>query len=89
MKLLKWKIKKKKVALIVGITGQDGAYLAKLLLSKNYEVFGTSRDADLANTSKLNRLNIKDKVKIVTTLPNDFRSICKTLLTIQPTEIYN
>ena len=83
------KNKEKKVALIVGITGQDGAYLAKLLLSKNYEVFGTSRDADLANTSKLYRLNIKDKVKIVTTLPNDFRSICKTLLTIQPTEIYN
>ena len=40
------KNKEKKVALIVGITGQDGAYLAKLLLSKNYEVFGTSRDAD-------------------------------------------
>ncbi len=79
----------KKIALISGITGQDGAYLAKLLLTKDYEVFGTSRDSDLANLSKLKLLNINDKVKIVTTLPNDFRSICKTILNIRPTEIYN
>ena len=45
--------KNKKVALILGITGQDGAYLARLLLSKDYDVYGTSRDADLADRSKL------------------------------------
>ena len=79
----------KKIALIVGITGQDGAYLAKLLLSKDYEVYGTSRDADMANTSKLEILKIREKVKIVTTITNDFRSICKTILKIKPDEIYN
>ncbi len=43
----------------------------------------------MANTSKLKHLNIWDKVKIVTTLTNDFRSICKTILMIRPSEIYN
>ncbi len=78
-----------KVALIIGITGQDGSYLAKLLLEKGYIVYGTSRDSDIANLQRLEILNIKNKIKLVTTLSNDFKSVCKTILDIKPTEIYN
>ena len=80
---------KKKIALIVGITGQDGSYLAKLLLDKGYEVYGSSRDAAIANTYRLKLLKIETRVKLVTTLPNDFRSVCKTILKVKPSEIYN
>ena len=55
---------------------------------KNHEVYGTSIDSEFANISKLKLLNIWDKVKIVTTLKNDFRSICKTILMIKLSEIY-
>jgi len=47
-----------KTALICGVSGQDGAYLAKLLLEKGYRVFGTSRDAQVANFANLDRLSI-------------------------------
>ena len=51
-----------KVALIFGISGQDGAYLSKLLLSKGYELHGTSRDAEMAEFSLLKKLGIKHKI---------------------------
>ena len=47
----------KKIALIVGITGQDGSYLAKFLLNKDYEVWGTSRDAHGSNLLNLKKLH--------------------------------
>jgi GDPmannose 4,6-dehydratase len=50
-------------ALICGIAGQDGGFLAKLLLEKGYEVIGTSRDAMITSFSNLHRLGIADKVK--------------------------
>ena len=78
-----------KVALIIGITGQDGSYLAKFLLEKGYIVYGTSRDSVIANVQRLETLNIKNKIRLVTTLPNDFKSVCKTILNIKPAEIYN
>ena len=53
----------RKVALITGITGQDGAYLARYLLGKGYKVFGTSRDAQVCNTSRLERLEIVQDVE--------------------------
>ena len=53
-----------KKALICGISGQDGAYLAQFLLGKDYEVFGTSRDAQMSSFQNLARLNILDKVKL-------------------------
>ena len=81
--------KERKVALIVGISGQDGSYLAKLLLEKGYIVYGTSRDSDIANLKRLEILKIKNKIHLVTTLPNDFKSVCKTILDIKPNEIYN
>ena len=51
-------------ALICGVSGQDGAYLAKLLLEKGYRVIGTSRDAQVANFANLDRLSIKDHVQL-------------------------
>jgi GDPmannose 4,6-dehydratase len=78
-----------KTALILGVTGQDGAYLARLLLGLNYRVFGTSRDAQMANTSRLERLGIAEDVQMVSLAPNDFRSVLKVVSAVCPDEIYN
>lgn len=76
-------------ALICGIGGQDGGYLARMLLEKGYEVVGTSRDAMVASFGILERLGIRDRVKIVSTAINDFRSVLSTLDRQQPDEVYN
>jgi len=78
-----------KRALICGISGQDGAYLAKNLLSKGYEVFGTSRDAQVSTFANLKQLKIKDQVKTVSMAINDFRSVLTVLKSVEPTEVYN
>lgn len=78
-----------KKALICGVSGQDGAYLAHLLLSKGYEVYGGSRDAQMASFSNLTRLDIRQQVKLVSVNINDFRSVLQTLLKIKPDEVYN
>lgn len=78
-----------KKALICGISGQDGAYLTKLLLDKGYEVYGGSRDAQMASFSNLQRLGIREGVETVSLSINDFRSVLQTLLKIKPDEVYN
>lgn len=78
-----------KKALICGITGQDGAYLAKLLLSKGYEVTGTSRDAQTASFRNIEVLGIRDQVICESMAPNDFRSVLQVLSRVEPAEIYN
>lgn len=78
-----------KKALICGVSGQDGAYLSKLLLTKGYEVFGGSRDAQMASFFNLERLNIRQDVKLVSISINDFRSVLQTILKIRPDEVYN
>jgi GDPmannose 4,6-dehydratase len=78
-----------KKALICGVSGQDGAYLAQLLLSKGYEVYGGSRDAQMANFNNLTRLGIRQDVQVVSVSINDFRSVLQTLLKIKPDELYN
>jgi len=78
-----------KRALICGITGQDGVYLAKLLLEKGYEVFGTSRDAENASFSNLRKMNILNNIKVHSASLNDFRSIIQVLKMTKPDEIYN
>jgi GDPmannose 4,6-dehydratase len=78
-----------KTALICGISGQDGAYLAKLLLSQGYTVFGGSRDAHMASRRNLGRLGIEKDVHIVSLSINDFRSVLQNLLKIKPDEVYN
>lgn len=76
-------------ALICGISGQDGAYLAEFLLSKGYEVFGGSRDATTNNFGNLKRLNIFNQVQLVSINLTDFRSTLQTINKIRPDEIYN
>ncbi len=76
-------------ALICGISGQDGAYLAKLLLDKGYEVYGGSRDAQMASFSNLHRLGIRSSVETVSLSINDFRSVLQTILKVKPDEVYN
>ena len=78
-----------KKALIAGITGQDGAYLASHLLSLGYTVVGTSRDSSSCNSSRLERLSIHRDVELVSLAPNDFRRVLKTLTSTAPDEIYN
>lgn len=78
-----------KKALICGISGQDGAYLAQLLLGKGYEVFGSSRDAQVMNFDSLKYLGIKEQVKLESVSLIDFRSVLQALIKIQPDEIYN
>jgi GDPmannose 4,6-dehydratase len=75
-------------ALVCGVSGQDGAYLAQLLLSKGYEVWGTSRDAQATVFSNLTLLGIKDRVKLVSMASNDFRSVLTTLKRSDPDEVY-
>jgi GDPmannose 4,6-dehydratase len=78
-----------KKALIAGVTGQDGAYLARHLLRQGYRVVGTSRDSQSCNTSRLERLGILQDVELRSLAPNDFRSVLKTITVTSPDEIYN
>lgn len=80
---------KQRKALICGVSGQDGAYLAQLLLNKGYAVWGTSRDAQLSPLSGLVKLGIKDKVRMLSMSPTDFRSVLQALAQAQPDEVYN
>jgi GDPmannose 4,6-dehydratase len=78
-----------KKALICGISGQDGAYLAKLLLSKNYQVFGTSRDSQISSFTNLIRLGIREQIQLESVALNDFRSVLQALKKVTPDEVYN
>jgi GDPmannose 4,6-dehydratase len=78
----------KRTALICGVSGQDGAYLAQLLLDKGYVVFGTSRDSQGSSFSNLSTLGIKDRVQCLSMAPEDFRSVLVALRTSNPDEVY-
>ena len=78
-----------KRALICGVSGQDGAYLAKLLISKGYEVHGTARDSSIRSFSNLEKFNIKGKITFHSMALNDFRSVLQVLAVVMPDEIYN
>jgi GDPmannose 4,6-dehydratase len=78
-----------KTVLICGVTGQDGAYLAHHLMRLDYRVVGTSRDAQMADLSRLERLGIAGDLELVSLAPNDFRSVLKVVSTVQPQQIYN
>ena len=75
-------------ALICGVSGQDGAYLANLLLGKGYVVWGTSRDAQGSNFSNLATLGIRDAIKPLSMDPEDFRSVLVAVNKSAPDEIY-
>jgi GDPmannose 4,6-dehydratase len=78
-----------KKALIIGISGQDGSYLAEFLLDKGYQVIGASRDAMVSRFSNLHRLGIRERVQVESMSLNDFRSVIQVLNKIRPDEIYN
>lgn len=78
-----------KRALICGISGQDGSYLARFLIGKGYEVHGTSRDANLAAFSNLSSLGIKEQVSVWSMTPTDFRSVLTVFETVGPDEVYS
>ena len=76
-----------KVALITGITGQDGSYLAELLLEKGYEVHGIVRRASLINTHRID--HIYEQIKLHYGDLTDAMSITNLIKDIEPDEIYN
>ncbi|MFC1961736.1 GDP-mannose 4,6-dehydratase [Chloroflexota bacterium] len=78
-----------KRALITGITGQDGAYLAKSLLDKGYAVYGTYRRLSTPNFWRLQHLDIYDKVSLIPADLIDFASIMEAISLSDPDEIYN
>jgi GDPmannose 4,6-dehydratase len=78
-----------KIALIVGISGQDGGYLARLLLQNDYVVYGAARDAQGAMFWNLRQLEIYERVKLISVSPQDFRSVFQALIKTQPDEVYN
>ncbi len=78
-----------KTALITGIGGQDGAYLAQLLVGKGYKVFGTSRDAGVSRFDSLARLGVAGQVSLLSMAPNDFKSTLTAISKARPDEIYH
>lgn len=80
-----------KKALITGITGQDGAYLAQLLLSKGYDVYGLARRSSTSdvNLSRLQWLGIEKDVRIVDGDLLDLSGLVRTVTDIKPDELYN
>ncbi len=78
-----------KKALITGITGQDGSYLAELLLEKGYEVHGMIRRASISNTGRIDHLLQENKVILHGGDMTDSSSIVRVVSEIRPDEIYN
>ena len=78
-----------KSALIIGITGQDGAYLSKLLLDKGYRVLGITRNILEPDLNNLSFLGIKDEVELIEIVNPDAGRIERILKKYRPDEIYN
>lgn len=76
-----------KKALITGITGQDGSYLAEFLLEKGYEVHGITRRASISNTARID--HIMDKITLHEGDLTDSSSLIRIVGLVQPDEIYN
>lgn len=78
-----------KKALITGVTGQDGAYLAHLLLAKGYTVAGTTREISSGATSKLKALGIEKDIQLLSVDLTAFDQVKELLQEIKPNQIYN
>jgi GDPmannose 4,6-dehydratase len=78
-----------KTAVITGITGQDGAYLSQLLLSRNYRVIGLTRSYNPDNLRSLKYLGIADDIRIIDCDLTDITQILKIMNNFSPDEIYN
>ena len=84
----------KKVALITGVTGQDGSYLAELLLEKGYEVHGIKRRASLFNTQRIDHIYQdphapQPNLKLHYGDLSDTSNLTRILSEVQPDEVYN
>ena len=82
-----WKTMKK--ALITGITGQDGAYLSRVLWEKGYKVYGTVRDSIALRSKNLKLLGIEGSIELIPTDLLDLSNVIRLLERIKPDEIYN
>ena len=78
-----------KKALITGITGQDGSYLAELLLEKGYEVHGMIRRSSISNTGRIDHLIRENKITLHGGDMSDSSSIVRIIGQVRPDEIYN
>lgn len=78
-----------KKALITGITGQDGSYLAEFLLEKGYEVHGIIRRSSVSTTERINHLIEKDLITLHEGDLSDSSSILRIMKEVQPDEVYN
>jgi len=78
-----------KKALIIGVTGQDGAYLAHALLLKGWLVIGSSRDHYNSNLTNLKILNVDKEVMLININPSDFRSVFQAISTVNPNVVIN
>ena len=76
-------------AAIIGVLGQDGGYLAQLLLNKGYEVHGTSRAPERVGSSPLRALGLHRQVRLHAMMPTDFSSVLPFLQQVGADEIYN
>lgn len=79
----------KKIALITGITGQDGSYLAEFLLGKGYEVHGIVRRASISNTARIDHLLAQKTIRVHDGDLSDSSSLIRIINLVQPDEIYN
>lgn len=75
-------------ALVFGVSGQDGALLARFLVDKGYEVYGTSRDAQIGSFDNLRKLGIAERVIRHSAVLTDFRSVVQVLDRTGPDEVY-
>lgn len=80
---------KMKKALICGVSGQDGSYLAEFLLKQGYSVVGTSRDAEENSFKNLKLLGIINEMQLLSLNPKEFASVLNVVSSVQPDEIYN
>ena len=78
-----------KTALVFGIGGQDGAWLAKFLLKRGYVVHGTSRDREASSFANLKRLGLFEQARLHSAVLSDFRSVVQVIGDVRPDEIYN
>ena len=76
-------------ALILGASGQDGAYVAELLVKRGLDVHGTSRDKELSSFANLHALGVHDSMTLHSAVVSDFRSVVEVLKAVQPQYIFN
>ncbi|MBU2896870.1 GDP-mannose 4,6-dehydratase [Vibrio hepatarius] len=79
---------KNKKALICGVSGQDGGWLSKFLISKGYEVWGTTRKKGDAHLGNLRQLGIQNQVMVTTMNPENYQSVFEVIKASSPDEVY-